>query len=186
MPPLSNLEVVGDARRHVHTRRAHAYGYIYMHIYIHEVVGDARMEETDKGVIMVVPLRINVNLKSLTMDELQGRRKLLHISMMHNLLAEAHRDLADVDKEAVAAEEVCVCLTCLPYMSALYVRRRQGGRRRRGGACLPYMSALCVCLVCATSTRRPSPPRRCVSALHVCLVCLPCMSAFYACLVYPR
>ena len=43
MPPLSNLEVVGDAR----------------------------MEETDKGVIMVVPLRINVNLKSLTMDELQ-------------------------------------------------------------------------------------------------------------------
>ena len=63
------------------------------------------MEETDKGVIMVVPLRINVNLKSLTMDELQGRRKLLHISMMHNLLAEAHRDLADVDKEAVAAEE---------------------------------------------------------------------------------
>ena len=33
MPPLSNLEVVGDARMHVHTRRAHAYEYIYMHIY---------------------------------------------------------------------------------------------------------------------------------------------------------
>jgi hypothetical protein len=43
MPPLSNLEVVGDAR----------------------------MENTPKGVVMVVPLRINVNLKSLTMDELQ-------------------------------------------------------------------------------------------------------------------
>jgi hypothetical protein len=76
MPPLSNLEVVGDAR----------------------------MEDTEKGIVMVIPLRINVNLKSLTMDELQGRRKLLHISMMQNLLAEAHRDLADVDKEAEAAE----------------------------------------------------------------------------------
>ena len=77
MPPLSNLEVVGDAR----------------------------MEDTHKGVIMVIPLRINVNLKSLTMDELQGRRKLLHISMMQNLLAEAHRDLTDIDKEAEASEE---------------------------------------------------------------------------------
>ena len=76
MPPLSNLEVVGDAR----------------------------MESTSKGVVMVIPLRINVNLKSLTMDELQGRRKLLHISMMQNLLAEAHRDLTDVDKEAEALE----------------------------------------------------------------------------------
>jgi len=44
MPPLSNLEVVGDAR----------------------------MEDTRKGIVMVIPLRINVNLKSLTMDELQA------------------------------------------------------------------------------------------------------------------
>ena len=77
MPPLSNLEVVGSAR----------------------------MEDTHKGIVMVIPLRINVNLKSLTMDELQGRRKLLHISMMQNLLAEAHRDLDEIDKEAEAAEE---------------------------------------------------------------------------------
>ncbi len=57
MPPLSNLEVVGDAR----------------------------MEESAQGLIMVIPLRINVNLKSLTMDELKTRRKLLHLSMMDNL-----------------------------------------------------------------------------------------------------
>lgn len=57
MPPLSNLEVVGDA---------------WM----------------DEG-CMVVPLRINVNLKSATIDELVERRKLLHMDMLHNLTSEA-------------------------------------------------------------------------------------------------
>lgn len=67
MPPLSNLEVVGDAR----------------------------MEESKHGLVMVIPLRINVNLKSLTMDELKERRKLLHLSMMDNLWQEAQRDLME-------------------------------------------------------------------------------------------
>jgi len=67
MPPLSNLEVVGDAR----------------------------MEESEHGLIMVIPLRINVNLKSLTINELKERRKLLHLSMMENLLQEAQRDLTE-------------------------------------------------------------------------------------------
>jgi len=42
---------------------------------------------------MVVPLRINVNLKSSTIDEIVMRRKILHNNMLGNLLSEARRVL---------------------------------------------------------------------------------------------
>ena len=47
---------------------------------------------------MVVPLRINVNLKSSTIDEIVKRRKLLHKNMLGNLISEAKRVLDDVSE----------------------------------------------------------------------------------------
>jgi len=42
---------------------------------------------------MIVPLRINVNLKSSTIDEIVMRRKILHGNMLSNLISEAKRVL---------------------------------------------------------------------------------------------
>ena len=61
LPPLSNLEVVG------------------------EPVTIMRGENS----VSVRQLRVNVNLKGLTIDELQARRKTLHVSMCDNLMSEA-------------------------------------------------------------------------------------------------
>ena len=61
MPPLSNLEVVGEPL----------------------------VITTERGPMNVCQLRVNVNLKGLTIDELQQRRKTLHVSMCDNLMSEA-------------------------------------------------------------------------------------------------
>ena len=53
------------------------------------------MENSAVGLVMVIPMRINVNLKSLTINELKNRRKQLHLSMVGNLFQEAQRDLKE-------------------------------------------------------------------------------------------
>jgi hypothetical protein len=63
MPPLSNLEITGVPR----------------------------MEVTSSGTVMVMPMRVNVNLKSLTIDEFVARRKMLHMGMMKTLMEETRR-----------------------------------------------------------------------------------------------
>jgi len=54
-----------------------------------EVVGEPLMMQTKRGPVNVCQLRVNVNLKGLTIDELQARRKTLHVSMCDNLMSEA-------------------------------------------------------------------------------------------------
>ena len=53
-----------------------------------EVVGRPRVELTSGGELIVFPLRVNVNLKSVTVEELTGRRKALHLAMAKNLREE--------------------------------------------------------------------------------------------------
>ena len=60
MPPLSNLEVVSKPK----------------------------LEKTVDGDIVVVKLRININLKSKTMEELRETRQRLHIATLQNLISE--------------------------------------------------------------------------------------------------
>lgn len=67
MPPLSNLEVVGAPR----------------------------MEMVDGVEVMIVPLRVNVNIKSLTMDELIGRRMTLHMQMSRTIRGETLQELRE-------------------------------------------------------------------------------------------
>lgn len=61
-----------------------------------EVVGPKWYEEG----CMVIPLRINVNLKSSTIDEIVMRRKLLHKNMLGNLISEAQRVLDVLSQDA--------------------------------------------------------------------------------------
>ena len=46
-----------------------------------EVIGEPRVE---RGVV-VFPLRVNMNLRGLTLEQLEERRKLLHSAMLKNL-----------------------------------------------------------------------------------------------------
>ena len=50
---------------------------------------------------MVVPLRINVNLKSSTIDEIVMRRKMLHQNMLANLISEAKRNLEELSDSSL-------------------------------------------------------------------------------------
>lgn len=60
-----------------------------------EVVGSPRLKRIANGSdILVIKLRVNVNVKSKTMDELIATRKRLHLDTLRNLLAETERELA--------------------------------------------------------------------------------------------
>ena len=67
-----------------------------------EVVGEPLMMQTKRGVVNVCQLRVNVNLKGLTIDELQERRKTLHVSMCENLMSEA--ELTVMEKAVSAGD----------------------------------------------------------------------------------
>lgn len=73
IPPLSNLEVVGDPRCVVF--QSNASGCL-----------------VDVSVV-VIPLRLSVNLRSKTIEELITNRKGLHIATVENLIAETRREL---------------------------------------------------------------------------------------------
>jgi len=60
-----------------------------------EVTGRPRFEVTDKGQVAIVPVRMNANLKSVTVEELEARRKVLHLAMATNMREELFRSLAE-------------------------------------------------------------------------------------------
>ena len=68
-----------------------------------EVVGEPLMMQTKRGAVKVCQLRVNVNLKGLTIDQLQERRKTLHVSMCDHLMSEA--ELTVMAKVGSAGEE---------------------------------------------------------------------------------
>ena len=57
------------------------------------------MEGSRHGEMLIIPLRVNCNIKSLTIEELQTRRKTLQLSMMSNLRAEANLYLEEMMRE---------------------------------------------------------------------------------------
>jgi Ran GTPase-activating protein (RanGAP) involved in mRNA processing and transport len=70
MPPLSNLEVVGDP---------------YL-----------RCLEGSHTQILIVPLRVNVNIKSKTMEELESTRKDVLLSAIAEMQSEAEQEVSDL------------------------------------------------------------------------------------------
>jgi hypothetical protein len=56
-----------------------------------EVVGEPTMQLTRRGPVQVYRLRVNINLKGLTMDQLKERRRTLHLAMCDNLISEAEQ-----------------------------------------------------------------------------------------------
>jgi hypothetical protein len=96
--------------------------YLFPPLTFLEVVGEPRVE----GEVIIFPLRANVNLKGLTLEQLEERRKGLHLAMAKNLLEELIVEAANMRSaalrvmsstgQAVAADVVTVqvgplCLT---------------------------------------------------------------------------
>ena len=82
-----------------------------------EVIGTPRLDATADGEVVVVPLRVNSNLKTPTVDDLVARRKRLHSAATMNLREELVRG-ADEAEEALAR--------------TLTLRRRGGMEQLRG------------------------------------------------------
>jgi len=68
MPPLSNLEVMGEP-------------------YLTRLEGH---------IVLIVPLRVNVNIKSKTMDELTSTRKDVLLSAIKDLHAESEQEVSEL------------------------------------------------------------------------------------------
>mmetsp|Transcript_28513 Transcript_28513/g.67929 ORF Transcript_28513/g.67929 Transcript_28513/m.67929 type:complete len:304 (+) Transcript_28513:287-1198(+) len=58
-----------------------------------EVVGDPFVEHTRTGPVIVIPARIKCKLKAKTMEQIRQQCKLLHLSLLDNLLNQLPRDL---------------------------------------------------------------------------------------------
>ena len=106
-----------------------------------EVVGEPRVE----GGVIIFPLHANMNLKGLTLEQLEERRKLLHLSMAHNLREELEIDASMGNTKVVfsdprALSVPCLVCQCVPFRYQLEGPRATwlihgglivGGRKRR-------------------------------------------------------
>ena len=61
-----------------------------------------RIDHTEQGEVLVVPVRVNVNLKSVTVEELTERRKVLHMAMAKNLQEELSYEAAAAIEQFLA------------------------------------------------------------------------------------
>jgi hypothetical protein len=63
-----------------------------------QVVGSPTIQETEKGPVIVIPARINANLKAKTMEEVIAQRKDLHMSLVKNVTREIARDIKVIEE----------------------------------------------------------------------------------------
>ena len=78
--------------------------YIYVPCCFLEEEGPPYLEVTRSGVLTVVPVRVNTNPKTMTVEELVGLKKKLHLSAFQSLVEETRRRLSFV-ASAMGAEE---------------------------------------------------------------------------------
>mmetsp|Transcript_52922 Transcript_52922/g.139376 ORF Transcript_52922/g.139376 Transcript_52922/m.139376 type:complete len:1187 (+) Transcript_52922:93-3653(+) len=58
-----------------------------------EVVGEPILERRGQLEVLLIPIRVNVNLKAVTVEDLMQRRKYLHLGMVKNLREELVNDI---------------------------------------------------------------------------------------------
>ena len=69
-----------------------------------EVTGQPHLANTCKGKVLVIPARINANLKAKTIEEIQAQRRNLHMSLVENVVREVKRDVKELQNSAVYQE----------------------------------------------------------------------------------
>ncbi len=70
-----------------------------------EAGGEPFLEVTSYGIVNVIPVRMNNNVKTMTIEELRGQKKQMHISSFEFLLHEVKVELAKVAAECAATEK---------------------------------------------------------------------------------
>ena len=80
-----------------------------------EVVGEPRVEDD----VVIFPLHANMNLKGLTMEQLEQRRKRLHLSMAHNLREELVVQTTTGQTKVVGVGDCVRGRTCIKIRKAL-------------------------------------------------------------------
>jgi len=79
--------------------------YLFVPCSFVEPTGLKRLEDAKdgEGLLWMIHVRVNANLKSFTVEELKGRKKQMHVAAFDYLLAETERALV-----AIAGEDDCV------------------------------------------------------------------------------
>jgi hypothetical protein len=67
--------------------------YLWVPMTYLEPQGAQHLEVTPDGVVSVIAVRANANLKSMTVEELVGRKKELHVSAFEHHMFDIERDL---------------------------------------------------------------------------------------------
>ncbi len=70
-----------------------------------EAGGEPILEVTSYGIVNIIPVRMNNNVKTMTIEELRGQKKQMHISSFEFLLHEVKVELAKVAAECAATEK---------------------------------------------------------------------------------
>jgi hypothetical protein len=69
--------------------------------------GPPRLEVTPRGVVRLVPVRVNTNLSSRTVEELLGQKRRIHLAAFRFLIGEVRRDLGSIaDLDSTKARHV--------------------------------------------------------------------------------
>jgi hypothetical protein len=71
-------------------------------------MGSARVEVIQGILTLVVPFRVNVNKKCLTLEQLEGRRKLLHLATVDQLMWEADLEVKNLKLATAHDMQACV------------------------------------------------------------------------------
>lgn len=87
IPPLSNLEVVGEPR-----------------VESFQLKNAAVPTFVD---VVVIPLRLSVNLRSKTIEELISNRKILHLATIENLIADTRREMSSFLNDEKSIDYAC-------------------------------------------------------------------------------
>ena len=68
-----------------------------------EPYDDVELEATEKGMVSIIPVRANMNIKTMTVEELRGRRKEMHLTAFRYQHEEMREALLEMAKDKGAA-----------------------------------------------------------------------------------
>ena len=71
-----------------------------------EQIGAQYMEATEHGIVQVIPVRMNSNLKTLTIEELREKKKSIHLSCFDVLIKDIMLDAEKYKCEGTKKDEI--------------------------------------------------------------------------------
>jgi ankyrin repeat protein len=104
--PFNNLSIAGQVRSAAvdHGADIGAFSqypgeheYLWNPLSLVEPLGIPLVENTTAGLVTIIPVRMNMNVKSMTVDELEDQKKAMHLSSFKFLIKELEREFKSWD-----------------------------------------------------------------------------------------